>query len=133
VVVHDLVVEHGEVQGETESNGVASVEALGEILSLLVALEGTALDLLELAVLGGFGDVSVVVTDHLLEEGLGLVILSELEAVILNDLDDLDALSVELLLDLSLVLSEGLAELGVLGVLLNGADSADPLVRIQLR
>jgi hypothetical protein len=125
VVVHDLIIEDRVVERETESNRVAGVETLGEILSSLVALVGASLDLLELVALGGLGNISVVVTDHLLEEGLGLVVLSELHAVVLDDVHDADALLVELVLNLVLVHLQGVVEFGILGVLLNGTDGAD--------
>ena len=70
VVVHNLIVEHGEVKGKSESNGVACVELLGELLGLEVSLEGSLLDFLESGFTGGLGNISVVVTDHLLEECL---------------------------------------------------------------
>ena len=44
VVVHDLVVEDREVEGETKSNWVAGVEALGASLGELVVLEGAIFD-----------------------------------------------------------------------------------------
>ena len=125
VIIHDLVVEDGEVEGETKSNRVASVEGLRQLLSLLVATEGTVLDGLELVVSGRLGNVSVVVTNHLLEEGLGLVIGSKWEALGLDDVDDLDALVIELSLDLLLVGLESVTKLGVFGVLLDSTNGSN--------
>jgi hypothetical protein len=125
MVVHNLVVEHGEVESKTKSDGVASVELLGEDVGLLVALLGTLLDGSEVVTLGGLGNVSVVITDHLLEEGLGLIVGGELEAVIADDANNSEADVVKLLFDLLLVGLESVAELGVLGVLLDGTDGAD--------
>jgi len=125
VVVHNLVVEHGEVESETKSDGVACVELLGENVSLLVTLLSALLDGGEVVTLGGLRNISVVVTDHLLEEGLGLVIGGELEAVVTNDADNSEADVVKLLFDLLLVGLESATKLGVLGVLLDGTNSAD--------
>jgi len=125
VVVHDLVVEDREVEGETKSNWVAGVEALGAGLSELVVLEGAIFDGLKLVGIGTLGDVPVVVSDHLVEEGLGLVGGGDLHALVLDVLDDGHALLVKLTLDLLLVTLEGLVELLVLWVLLDGADGPD--------
>ena len=125
VVVHNLVVEHGEVESKTKSDGVASVKLLGENVSLLVALLSTLLDGVEVVALGGLRNISVVVTDHLLEEGLGLVVRGELEAVVTNDTNNSKANVVKLLFDLLLVGLESATKLGVLGVLLDGTDGAD--------
>ena len=45
VVVHNLIVEHWEVEGKTKSNWVASIEALGAGLGKLVILKGAILNL----------------------------------------------------------------------------------------
>ena len=68
VVLHHLVVEDGEVEREAELNGVAWGK--GNLVSLVVCLEGVLLDLLHEGALSVLGDVAVVVTDHLDEEGL---------------------------------------------------------------
>jgi hypothetical protein len=120
VVIHDLVVEHGEVQSKSQSDRVAGVQGLGGGLGELVVLQGSVLDGVQLVSVGALSDVSVVVTDHLVEEGLGLVSGSDSHAGRLHDLDDGDALVVELSLNLLLVATEGIVELLVLGVLLDG-------------
>ena len=78
------------------------------------------LDLLELVGLGALGYVSVVVTNHLVEESLGLVGGGNLHALLVNDLDDVSALFVELLFDHGLVNGESIVVLGVFWVLLDG-------------
>jgi len=118
-------VEHGEVQGKSKSDWVACVQTLGGLLSKLVVLEGSILDGLELVSVGAFGDVSVIVSDHLVEEGLGLVGGGDSHAGGLDDFDDGDALVVELTLDLFLVSSKGIVELLVLRVLLDGGDGSN--------
>jgi len=125
VVVHHLVVEHGEVQSKTEPNWVAGVQRLRGSLSLLVILEGTLFDSVDLVLLSALGDVSVIVTNHLEKEGLGLVGGSYLHALALNDIDDGHALVIELLLDILLVLRKPCGEFLVLGVLLDGADRSN--------
>ena len=72
MVLHDFVVEDGEVEGESEADGVAGWEL--DLVGLVVVLEGVLLDALEVVTLGILSDVSVVVTNHLDKEGLGLSI-----------------------------------------------------------
>jgi len=125
VVVHNLIVEDREVESETESDGVACVKALGKSSSGLITSESTVLHSFELVALGRLSNISVIVTDHLLEECLRLVILGEAKALILNNVDDLDALVVQFIFDLLLVGLQRIAKLGVLGVLLDGTNGAD--------
>jgi len=72
VVLHDFVVEDREVEGKSKADGVAGWEL--DLVGLVVVLEGVLLDALEVVTLGVLGDVSVVVTNHLDEEGFGLSI-----------------------------------------------------------
>jgi len=125
VVIHDLVVEDGEVEGEPESDWVASVEGLGGGVGEVVVLEGAVLDGVELLVGGALGYVSVVVADHLVEEGLGLVGAALGHALGLDGLDNSDALLVELSLDLLFVGGEPVVEFLVLWILLDGADGSN--------
>ena len=125
VVVHNFVVEDGEVKSESKSDWVASVEGLGGLAGELVVLEGAVLDSFELISLGALSNVSIVVTDHLVEEGLGFVGAGLTHALVLDNVDDGDALVVELTLDLFLVGAEGFVELGVFWVLLDSADGSN--------
>jgi hypothetical protein len=125
VVVHNFVVENGEVKGQSESDWVARVKGLRRLVGKLVVLEGTVLDGIELITGGALSNISVIITDHLVEEGFGLVSGSLGHARVLDNFDNLDALIVELLLDLLLVLSETFVELLVLWVLLDGTDSSN--------
>jgi hypothetical protein len=122
VVVHNFVVENGEVKSESKSDWVACVEGCGGLAGLLVVLEGTILDSVELISGSALSNVSVVVTDHLVEECLGLVGSGLTHALALNDINNRDALVVELLLDLLFVLGETFVEFGVFWVLLDRAD-----------
>ena len=72
VVLHDLVVEDREVKGKTELDGVAGRK--GDGIGFVIGLKCLVLDGLKLVFLGVLGDVAVVVTDHLHEESLGLVL-----------------------------------------------------------
>ena len=72
LILHDLVVEYGEIQGETKLDGVARGKV--DLLSLSVSLEGLVLNLLKFVTLCGLGDVAVIITYHLDEESLGLVL-----------------------------------------------------------
>jgi hypothetical protein len=125
VVVHHLVVEHREVQSKSKSDWVACIQAFGGGLGELIVLQGSILDGGELVSVGALSDVSVVVSDHLVEEGLGLVSGSNSHAGGLDDFDDGDALVVELTFDLFLIPSESIVELLVLGVLLDGGDGSN--------
>ena len=122
VILQDFVVEDGEVQGEAELDWVA----WGKIdsVSLLVGYLGGLLDLLKLGVLGVLSDVTIVVTDHLDEESLGLIGALTAEDAGVDHVNDLLAVSHELGLDLGLVGEKGGIELGVLGVLLDSGNSA---------
>jgi len=122
VVLEDLVVEDGEVKGETELDGVARGE--GDLVGFSVGLESGLFDFLHEGTLGVLGDVAVVVTDHLDEEGLGLTVASLGEDLDVNEVDDALAVLGKLVLDVGLVSSESSGVLGVLGVLLNGGNSA---------
>jgi hypothetical protein len=73
VVVHNFVVEDGEVEGQTESDWVARVKGLRRLVGELVVLEGTILDGFELINGGALSNISVIITHHLVEEGFGLV------------------------------------------------------------
>jgi len=73
VVVHNLVVEHGEVESKSQSDWVASVQGLRSGLGELIVLESSVLDGVQLVSVSTLSDVPVVVTDHLVEESLGLV------------------------------------------------------------
>ena len=117
--------EHGEVQGKTKSDWVAGIQTLRGGGSELVILKGAILDSVKLATLGTLGNVSVVITDHLIEEGLGLISGGNFHAGALDGLDNGNALVVELLLNLFLVVGKTAVELGVLGVLLNCGDSSN--------
>ena len=80
VVVHNFIVEDGEVKSKTKSDWVAGVQGFRGGLGELIVLEGTILDGVELISLGALGDVSVVVTNHFVEEGFGLIGSSNLHA-----------------------------------------------------
>jgi len=73
VVVHNFIVEHREVQGKSQSNWVAGIQSLGSSLSLCVVFKSTIFDSVKLITLSALGNISVVVTDHLVEEGFGLI------------------------------------------------------------
>ena len=125
VVVHHFVMEHGEVESQSQSDWVAGVQTLGGGLSELVVLKGTVLDTFELIGLGALGNVSVVVSDHFVEECLGLIGGGDIHALLLDNINDIDALIVKLLLNLLLVGRETVVELLVLGVLLDGTNGSN--------
>jgi len=122
VILEDFVVEDGEVEGKTELDRVASWKVDG--VSLFISLLSLTLDFLKLDLLGVLSDVSVVVTDHLDEESLGLLSAVSVQDTGVDHINDLLAVLHELLLDLLLVGEESSVELAVLGVLLDGRDSA---------
>ena len=93
-------------------------------MSELVSLKSLVLHLLEFSVLGVLGNVAVVVTDHLDEESLCLILAVVAQHLGVDNADDLLTVLGELELDLGLVAGQGVTELGVLGVLLDGGDGA---------
>merc|ERR1711957_1013075 len=114
VVLHGLVMEDGEVKGETKLDGVARGE--GDAVGLVVGGKGLLLNLLE--------DVTVVVSDHLDEESLGLSVAGLGEDLVVDHVDDSLAVTLELGLNAGLVSKKGISELGVLGVLLDGGNGS---------
>jgi len=122
VVLHDLVVEDGEVEGEAELDGVAGWE--GDLVGAVVGLEGVGFGGFEVGTLGVLGNVTIVIAYHLDEEGLGLTVAGFLEDVGLDHVNDALAVVAELLLDAGLVLGKCIGEFGVLGVLLNGGNGS---------
>ena len=126
VIVLYLVVEHREVQRESQSDRVARPEVLvADFLGGGVLLLGACLDLLEFSSLRALGDISVVVTGHLVEEGLALAVAGLREALVLDQGHDALALVVQPPLDLLLVDVQAPVVLRVLRVLLDGRDGPD--------
>jgi hypothetical protein len=117
--------EDGEVKGKTKSNRVASVQGCGACLSQLVVFEGSILDNLELITLGALSNVSIVVSNHLVEEGFCLISLSNFEAVILDNIYDGNALVIEFSFDLCLVSGKSIIEFRIFWVLLDSTDCTD--------
>jgi len=91
----------------------------------LIVLEGTILDSVELISGGALSDISVIISDHLVEEGFGLVGGGLSHARVLDDVNDSDALVIELLFYLLFVIKESFVELLVFWVLLDGADGSN--------
>ena len=122
MVLHDLVVEDGEVEGKAELDGVAGGQL--DLVGLVVSLQGRLLNLIEEGVTGVLSDVAVVVTDHLDEEGLGLTVAGLGENLGVDEVDHGLAISGQLIFDGGLVRGKSRSILGVLGVLFDGGDSA---------
>ena len=74
--------------------------------------------------LGIFSDVAVVITDHLDEESLSFIGTLLGKNFLVNKVNDALAIIDELGLNAGLVGGESISVLGVLGVLLNGGNSA---------
>lgn len=68
MVLHDFIVEHREVQGEAQLDGVAWRQS--DLVGLFVSLQSVLLNLLKEVSFRILSDVAVIVTDHLNEEGL---------------------------------------------------------------
>jgi hypothetical protein len=122
VVLHDFVVEDGEIQSETELDGIAWRES--NLVSLVVGFESVLFNLLKKAILGVLGDVTVVVTNHLYEESFGLTIAALGKNFGVDHVDDALAVTSEFAFDGLLVGSESVGVLAVLGVLLDGGNCA---------
>ena len=117
VVLHDFLMEDRKFKGKTELDGV--VRGKCDLVGLVVSFEGLNLDTFELVGLSVFSDVAVVVTDHLDEEGSGLIVAFLGEDLRFNDVNDALVVTDELSLNAGLVEDESVGVLGVLGVLLN--------------
>ena len=108
VVLHSFVMEDGEVEGETELDGVAGREVDG--VGLVVSLKSGLLDLLEVITLGVLGDVAVVVTDHLDEEGLGLTVTRFSQNLVVDHVNDTLAIVLEFAFDSLLISGKSIGE-----------------------
>ena len=125
MVVHYFVVEDGVVEGESESNWVAGVERFGGGLGFLIVIEGAFLYALELISSGTFGNVSIVITNHLIEEGLSLIGGGNLHALLADNFDDVDTLVVKFTFDFRFVTRKSFVEFLVLWILLDGSDGSN--------
>jgi len=126
-VVEALVVEHGEVEGESESDGVGGLQlVVGNLGGLGVGFEGTLGDLLVEVGGGVFGDVSEIVTLHLKVEDLGLGGGGLLDEVVVEQVQNVLTVLGELVLELLLVVLDEGEVSGVLALLLllDGGDGS---------
>jgi hypothetical protein len=73
VVVHNFVVEDREVKSKSKSDWVACVQRFRGGLSKLIVLEGTVFNDLELVSIGALSNISVIISDHFVEETLSLI------------------------------------------------------------
>ena len=90
--VQDLVVEDREVEGKTQADGVGGGQlGDGNVRSSLVSLERLVGGVLALVASGELGEVTVVVTLHLVVEDLGLARLGGLDEVLVQDVQDVIA------------------------------------------
>ena len=126
--VQDFVVEDREVKGESETDGVGGSKVSGgDLGSGLVGLEREVGSTLAAVANGELGEVTVVVTLHLVVEDLGLARLGGLDEVLIENLEDIVADLSELGLDLLAVLLDesdlGLVALRLLLLLDRGDDS----------
>ena len=122
MVLHHFVMEHREVEGKAELDGVAGWKRY--VVGFLVGIERLLLDFLKKGALCIFSDVAVVVADHLDEEGLGLTVAALLDDLVVDHVNNTLAVSGELGLDVLFVAGKIFRELGILGVLLNSSNCA---------
>ena len=94
MVVHHLVVEHREVESKSEPDWVAGIETLGKLVGLFISFKRSILNLIKSGFSGRFSNVSVVVSDHLLEECFRLILGGEFDTLVLDSINDLHALIV---------------------------------------
>ena len=104
VVLHDFVVEDGEVQGETELDGVAGRKC--NLVGLVVSLECFLLNLFQIVTLGILRNVAEVVTDHLDEKGFWFSTARFVEDLLVDHVDDVLTILVKFGLNLALVVGE---------------------------
>jgi len=91
-VVHNFIVEHREVKSKSKSNWIAWVQSRGGILSQLVVFKGTIFTFIKLFFWSTFGNVSVIVTNHFLEESFGLIGCCNFQAFSTYNINDWIAL-----------------------------------------
>jgi len=125
VVVHDFVMENGEVEGETESNWVTGVQALWSGGGKLVVVECTIFYDIELSTLCALCHVSIIISNHFVKECLGFISVCYLHARAFHSINDWNALIVKFLFDLLFVISKTIVELGVFWVLFNCRNSSN--------
>ena len=76
----------------------------------MVTFEGSGFDSLQFLVNGALSNISIVVTNHLVEKGFGLVSGSNLHALGFDDFYNGNALIIELAFDLLLICGKTLVE-----------------------
>ena len=101
VILEHFVVEYGEVKGKAKLDGVAGCEI--NRVSLFISGLSVLLNLLKFGIFSILSDVAVIVTDHLDEEGLGLISAIRVQDTGVDHGDDLLAVLHELSLDLCFV------------------------------
>ena len=92
---------------------------------ILISLKRALFNFFHNLLIGWFSNISVVVSNHLIEESFGFIILSKSHAIVLNNIDNFCAIIVKFSLDLLLVSTQCVSKLLILGVLLNGANGPD--------
>jgi len=124
-LIHDLIVEHREVQSQTESDWVGGLQVfVGRFSGGIIGFEGILRDLLHLVTFGVLTDVPEVVTLHLEEEDFALSGLGLWNQVIIDEAKDVIAELIELLFDFGLVVSNELSLVGISSSLLDAAKSS---------
>lgn len=114
-----FVAEDGEVQSQSESDGVGGLEFLvGDVGGLLVGDFGLLAGVVVLGLDGVLGDISLVVALHLEEEDLAARIVAGVQNIHFNQVEDVLAEVVQFLLDLLLVALEQAQVLATLRLLL---------------
>ena len=106
-IVLDLIIEDWEIEGQTESDWVSSLElGLGKSQGLFISLKSlvSSLDVeFALSILNlELSQISIVISLHFKEEDLSFVTLGSLDQSVLEELDDLHASMHQLTLDFSL-------------------------------
>ena len=91
---------------------------------LVVAFESSFFALLKSLVVCALCNISIVIADHLKEEGLAVIVLGGFEALVYA-CDNSLAFLIQTILHLGFVLLEGLSEISILGVLLDRSNSPD--------
>ena len=122
MILHDFVVEDGEVQGEAELDGVARRQS--DLVGFIVSLECLLLHRFKLVGFSIFSNVAIVVTDHLNEESFGLSTARFAQHFLLDHVNNFLAVSSQLFFDLRFVARKSIRKLGILGVLLDGGNRA---------
>jgi len=122
VVIHHLIMEHGEVQRKAQFDWVARRQL--NFVGFCVSFERVLFDFFELCIFDVLGNVAVVISDHFNEKGASFSLAILGKHLLIDGANDSFAVGRQLRDDVRFVGGERGGILLVLRVLLDGSDGA---------